>query len=98
MRFLRRKQQEKGMQYIMGILDIIETIPSDALGNSADSLDKLSRLYYATSELAYIIDGVRGLNQGIAFFNKRARTMDEVMAISKAHLKTVENHIRRKER
>ena len=92
MRLIRKKQQEQGMNYIMGILDIIETIPTDALGNSADSLDKLSKLYYATAELAYIINGVKGLNQGIAFFNKRARTIDEIMAISKAHLKVVANH------
>ena len=92
MKLIRKKQQEQGIAYINGILAIIETIPTDALGNSADSLDKLAKMYYATAELAYIIDGVRGLNTCIAFFNGKARTMDEIMAISKAHLKVVGNH------
>ena len=93
MRLIKKKQQEQGMAYINGILEIIETIPTDALGNSADSLNKLAKMYYATAELAYIINGVKGLNTCITFFNSKARTMDEIMAISKAHLKVVANHM-----
>lgn len=92
MRLIRKKQQEEGIKNILRIMSVIDTIPIDALGNSADSYDKLTVLYESTAELAYIIDGIRGLNTGIAYFNKKARNIDEIMAISKVHLDTINKH------
>ena len=92
MKIIFRKKQDESVKRIINIISIIETIPIEALGNSADGFTKLTQLYEETAELAYTIDGVRGLNMGISHFEKRARSFDEMMAISKAHLKVVNNH------
>lgn len=92
MRILSRKKQDESMSYIMEIIAIVETIPIEALGNSADGLDKLSKLYENTVELAYVIDGMRGLNKGVTFFSHRARSFDEMIAISKTHLSVLSRH------
>lgn len=92
MRFLRRKKQEESIKHILKIMSIIDTIPTDALGNSADSIEKLTMMYESCAELAYTIDGVRGLNTSITYFNDKARNIDEMMAISKSHLRVVSRH------
>lgn len=96
MRFISRKKQDEGMNHIMEIIAIVETIPIEALGNSADGLDKLAKLYEDTAELAYTIDGMRGLTKGISHFRHGARSFDEVVAISKAHLQVVDRHEKEK--
>ena len=92
MRIIKRSAEAEAITHIMNILDIIETLPRDAFGNSSDAVDKMAKLYYNTSELAYITAGTEGLNLCIEFFGRRAQSMDEVIAVSKAHIKTVSKH------
>lgn len=92
MKILSDKKQREGMNHIINVMSIMETIPIEYLGNSADGLVKLQKMYEEMAELSYIVDGVRGLNTGVAFFDSRARSFDEMLAISKAHLKVVKNH------
>ena len=95
MRIIKRKDEMKVLERVMRILDIIESIPKDALGNSSERIEKMSKLYCDAAEIAYITAGVEGLNLCIEFFNNRARTMDEIMAVSKAHLRTIANHTKK---
>ena len=90
MKFIKQENTERVLTLIMAILDILESIPREAFGNSAERVEKMSKLYRATAEIAYIVSGVHGLNQCIVFFNKRAQSMDEVLAVSKAHLDTLD--------
>ena len=98
MKFIKRQRTERVLSLIMQILDILESIPREAFGNSADRVEKMSKLYHDTAEIAYIVAGVRGLNTCISFFNERAQSMDEVLAISKAHLDTVAKYVKRNEK
>ena len=92
MKILSNKKQKDGMNRIINVMSIIETIPIEYFGNSADGLVKLQKMYEEMAELSYIVDGIRGLNTGITFFNERTRSFDEMLAVSKAHLKVVKNH------
>ena len=67
----------------------MESLPEEAFGNSADAVDKMTQMYYDVAELAYIIGGVKGLNKCIADISNYTRNMDEVLAISKAHMKVI---------
>ena len=98
MRVIKKHNTERVSQLVMLILDIIESIPREAFGNSAERVEKMSKLYHATAEIAYIVSGVKGLNQCIAFFNQRAQSMDEIIAISKAHLDTVALYVKHNEK
>lgn len=95
MRIIKRQDTERVSQLVMLILDILETIPREAFGNSVERVEKMSKLYHATAEIAYIVSGVQGLNQCISFFNQRAQSMDEVLAISKAHIDTVAKYVKK---
>ena len=97
MRIIKRKDEIEAIKHIMGILDVLETLPKEAFGNSADAVDKMSKIYCDTAELAYITAGIEGLNLCIEFFGRRAQSMDEIMAVSKAHLRTISNHTKKKE-
>ena len=98
MKIIKKQNVERITQLVMQILDILESIPRDAFGNSAERVEKMSRLYHYTAEIAYIVAGVRGLNKCISFFNDRAQSMDEVLAISKAHLDTVAKYVKQNEK
>ena len=98
MKFIKKRNAERVSQLVMTILDIIETIPREAFGNSAERVEKMSKLYHATAEIAYIVSGVRGLNKCISFFNDKAQSMDEILAISKAHLDTVAKYVKQNEK
>lgn len=91
MRIIKKDESTKALSHIMSMLDIIESVPKDALGNSAEAINKMAQMYYDAAEIAYIVDGIEGLNLCIEFFNNRATTMDEIMAVSRAHLRVVSN-------
>ena len=98
MRIIKKHDSERALRHIMNMLDIIEDIPKEALGNSSEQVEKMAKLYYDAAEVAYITSGIKGLNLCIEFFNNRARTMDEILAVSRAHLRTIANSNKRKEK
>jgi len=96
MRIIKRETSEQAQHYITEVVAILETIPIQAFGNSAEGVEKMAKVYDDLAELAYITGGIEGLNECITQFNKRARSMDEIMAVSKAHLKSVARHTKRR--
>lgn len=96
MRFISNKSIKKAEKYISEIMLIAESIPLEAFGNSADSIEKMSRIYENMAEIAYILGGIQSMNSCISIFSQRARNIDEMLAISKAHITTVKNHTKEK--
>ena len=89
MKILTKRQSDKALERVMGIAQVIADMPRGAFGNSADASETLTRVYYNSAELAYAVAGTKGLNQCISYFSQHAHTMDDVLAISKAHLRVI---------
>lgn len=98
MKLLGKRDSEDALKSVMKILQIVEDIPIDALGNSADAVKKMTVLYNETSKIAYTVGGVDGLNACIEFFKLKARNMDEILAISDAHIETIAKYRRKSKR
>lgn len=95
MRIIKKRDSEKAMRSIMRIIKVFETIPIEAFGNSAEACEKMTVVFEETAELAYIVDGIDGLNKGVVYFRNNARSMDEIMAISNVHIDTIGKNLKK---
>ena len=85
MRLITKKKAERVEHDLVDILAVYTELPVDALGSGATRSQRLSRLYKSTADLAYSVEGIKGLNKVILAFSEGAKTMDDVVTVSNTH-------------
>ena len=89
MRIISKADSKRALNFAINLLYHMESLPTDAFGNSSDAVDKMAQMYYDVAELAYIVGGIEGLNECISNMSSRTRNIDETLAVSKAHIKVI---------
>ena len=94
MKIITKKKAQVIEQDLAEILAVYSEIQmrTDALGSGTTRAQKLRRLYKSTADLAYMVEGIKGLNKVITAFFESATTMDDVVTISQTHLEVMKKY------